>query len=744
MKKKPNPILHSFPVQLLFTHARRNLALLSVWIILFAAMSGNMGKVYGIQYLFLDPEYLGAVNFWSFFIIGLTFGQITMAFHVASYILDSHRFTFLGLMERPFARFALNNSVIPFFILIYYLVAVVKFQVRSEFQDWLKIAEYVGGLTSGVVSMLIVSFYYFKFTNTDIVRLVTKKVDMKLRKSGLSRDRMMKKLKESRRDQERFLVHNYFDLDLGVRRTNRLSHVYDKDAILKVFDQNHMNSVLIGLSLIITLVLLGGFIENPILQIPAGSSVMLMLTVVIILLGAVIYWFRGWGLPFIVLLFFLVNAGVKSEYIKGAHEAKGMDYTVEPAEYSIAKLREVNSADVYRADMLEQIKVLNYWKAQQTENKPKMILLCVSGGGQRAALWTMTALQKADSALDGQLLRKSALITGASGGMIGAAYYRELYLRMLEGDISPNDPVFLERIAKDNLNPVVFSMLVNDAFMSFRKYTYAGHAYTKDRGYAFEHNLNRNINNVLDKRLMDYVEPERRGRIPTLLLSPTVANDGRKLHITTRPFSFMNTEERPRENSKLRGVDFLRLFEDQGAKDLSFMTALRMSASFPYITPTIALPSKPRLEVMDAGIADNFGVADALRFMYVFRDWIHRNTSGVVMVIIRDTHPNEHIQERPIPSLIDRLTYPVASVYNNLGSIQDRNNDVRIEQAREWFRGDFETVEFIYGTSGDSEQERASLSWHLTTKEKQSVIGSIDSPENKKALSYLRALAHSE
>ena len=745
MKKKPNPILHSFPVQLLFTHARRNAALLVIWFILLGAMSGGAGKVYGIHYLFLDPEYLGSVNFWSFFIVGITFGQLTMAFHVASYILDSHRYTFLGLVNRPFAKFALNNSVIPIVIFIWYLVLIVRFQLNYEIKDGQEIALDAIGFVSGVFTLIITSMYYFKLTNTDIIQMMTKKVDRRLKKAGISRERVLRKWKENKRQKNRFVVANYFDLDFSLRRTDTLKLVYDNKAVLKVFDQNHMNSVIIGLSLILILVVLGGFIENPILQIPAAASSLLIMTVAIVLLGAVSYWFRGWGFAFMVLMLFLTNYSVKSGLIKGIHEAKGLNYATERAAYNMANLRVLNNRETFDRDVHDVIRSLDNWKSRQSSEKPKMIISCVSGGGQRAALWTMNVMMNADKVMDGEFMKNCALITGASGGMIGAAYYRELYLRSLTDSIYLQDKKYLTNISKDNLNPVIFSLLVNDAFMSFRKYEYAGKEYTKDRGYAFERNLNANIDNVLDKRIQEYKVPEEDGIIPTLLLSPTVANDGRKLYVTSRPFSFMNIEENSTENSKIRGVDYLRLFEKQDASHLSFMSALRMSASFPYITPTISLPSRPRMEIMDAGIADNFGVSDALRFLYVFRNWINENTSGVVMVIIRDTEPNEEIRSRSIPSLTDRITYPIASVYNNLGNIQDRNNDVRIEQAKEWFNGGLETVEFIYDSKRDNtEQERASLSWHLTTKEKKSIINNIRTVPNKKALRDLRALAHSE
>lgn len=739
---KRNPFINSFPVQIIFTHLRRNIGLLAVWFLLISACLGNIGDVYGIRYLFLDPEYLGRVNFWSFFIVGITFGQLTMAFHMTSYILDSHRYTFLGVVSRPFAKFSLNNSVIPTLAFVTYLVLIIRFQLQNEFRTPLMVFEDVLGFICGALSLLLVSFYYFRMTNKDLFKSVAGKLDEKLRKSSLSRGRVMKKLSDSRREQQRFVIHNYFDLRLSLQKTNKLPRTFDKEAVLKVFDQNHVNSVLIGISLIVILILLGGFIENPILQIPAAASAILFFTVIIILIGAISYWFRGWGLPFVILLFVTVNMGVKFGLTKGIHEAKGLEYSENRAEYSLDKLRAINTPQEYYEDIHHMLHTLTMWKERQTEEKPKMVLLCVSGGGQRAALWTTNALQRADSVLDGSLMKRTTLISGASGGMIGAAFYRELYLRSLKADsLHLMDEKYLNQIAKDNLNPVIFSLLVNDTFFSFRNYEYQGKTYTKDRGYAFEYSLNQNLGNVLDKTIADYTEVEKEAIIPTMLLSPTIANDGRRLYITSRPFSFMNIDESPESNRRIRGVDFLRFFEDQDAKSMSFMSALRMSASFPYITPTVSLPSKPRMEIMDAGIADNFGVSDALRFMYVFRDWIADNTSGVLMLIIRDTNPNEEIRGKPMPSITDKLTYPIASVYNNLAKIQDRNNDVRLEQAREWFPGALETVELIYDTSGpQTEQERASLSWHLTTKEKHSIISTINTSRNKKALQRLEAL----
>ena len=62
-----------------------------------------------------------------------------------------------------------------------------------------------------------------------------------------------------------------------------------------------------------------------------------------------------------------------------------------------------------------------------------LVLINTSGGGHRSATFTMSVLQHLDSITQGGIMQKTFLINGASGGMIGAAYFRELYLRRQQG-----------------------------------------------------------------------------------------------------------------------------------------------------------------------------------------------------------------------------------------------------------------------------------------------------------------------
>ncbi|MEO1255458.1 MAG: patatin-like phospholipase family protein, partial [Bacteroidota bacterium] len=379
-------VIHSLMIQLVFHHLKKNLALLTVWVIIFAAFSGGLGKVYGIHYLFLDPEYLGSVSFWSFFIVGVAFGNLIMAWHIATYILDSHRFRFIGLLQRPFTKFSLNNSLIPLLILTVYIVMIVQFQTQNGLVSTFEIFLFVSGLILGIVAIHLLMIVYFRFTNKDIFIFLTGSLDKRLRKNIVSRDRVMKKVKENKED--RYNVTNYLDLNFKIRSTEQLAGVGNKSAILKVFDQNHFNSVVVELIIIAVILLLGFFMHIEFLQIPAAASSLLIFAIAVMLVGAISYWFKGWGLAFALGVFILVNTGAKVGISKGINEAVGLNYDTTKTTYSVETLEKVHSKDQYTHDRLHMMQTLEAWKAKWEKPKDqKMVFLCVSGGGQRAALW---------------------------------------------------------------------------------------------------------------------------------------------------------------------------------------------------------------------------------------------------------------------------------------------------------------------------------------------------------------------
>ena len=168
MREQLYQIYRSFPIQLFLLHFRSNLLLLFLWGMLLLFMTGAIGRRLGAQYLFLDPEYLGTVGFWSFFALGLTFGGFLMSWNLTTYLLTAQYFPFLASLSRPFTKFCINNSLLPLSFFIFYTCLIIYFQADYQQLPPARIALYIIGLLLGVVTLVLTYALYFQFTNRDI------------------------------------------------------------------------------------------------------------------------------------------------------------------------------------------------------------------------------------------------------------------------------------------------------------------------------------------------------------------------------------------------------------------------------------------------------------------------------------------------------------------------------------------------------------------------------------------------
>jgi hypothetical protein len=322
--------------------------------------------------------------------------------------------------------------------------------------------------------------------------------------------------------------------------------------------------------------------------------------------------------------------------------------------------------------------------------------------------------------------------------MIGAAYLRELYLRWQMGEMENlYDKRYRANMAKDLLNPVIFSIATNDFFIRYQSVTDGDQVYTKDRAWAFEKQLNANLEGALEKRLGDYIAPERQALIPLMVMAPTIVNDGRRLLVSSTPCAYL-TQNSPINSVNYQSlgedIEFSRLFADQGAMNLRFSSALRMNATFPYVMPIVSLPAQPALDVMDAGLRDNFGTKTTLQFLYTFRNWINTNTSGVVIVQVRDVE-REAERSSLKGNALNRITAPLGSVYGNFTRMQDFNNDQMIRYLSAWFENEIDIVTFQLAPE---ETSSVSLSWHLTSREKETIRRGLQSQGYQAALNQLK------
>ena len=89
------------------------------------------------------------------------------------------------------------------------------------------------------------------------------------------------------------------------------------------------------------------------------------------------------------------------------------------------------------------------------------------------------------------------------------------------------------------------------------------------------------------------------------------------------------------ELASVPAVEFFRLFGEQSRDKLTLANAVRMSATFPYITSSVCLPTDPPRHVVDAGYYDNYGVNLAAAWIASHRSWITTHTNGVLVIQTR-------------------------------------------------------------------------------------------------------------
>jgi hypothetical protein len=351
-------------------------------------------------------------------------------------------------------------------------------------------------------------------------------------------------------------------------------------------------------------------------------------------------------------------------------------------------------------------------------------------------------LQKADSLTEGKFLEHTVLISGASGGMMGTSYYRELNLRKKQGvNIDLYSQQHVLDISKDMLNPISFTIVTNDLFLPWATFEVGGHRYKKDRGYIFEKTLNENTHYLLDKTIAEYALPERQALIPLVFITPSIVNDGRRLIISAQPVSYMMMEPvgiTAPYAVEVDAVDFGTLFKNQGAANLRYTTALRMNATYPYILPNVYLPSDPPVEVLDAGFRDNFGLKSTARFIHVFKDWIRENTSGVVLVVVRAFDRQREIESSKNRGMLENILNPLEIAFKVM-SLQDYEHDNDLGFLYDLLgREHLEIIRFTYHPS--AAMKDSPISFYLTQREREDLIKAIGQGESLKSLERLRSL----
>nr|AQQ74738.1 hypothetical protein [uncultured bacterium] len=729
---------YSFPVQLLFLHFRKYQVLLVFWFVMFMVVNGSFMDTFGADSLFLAPEYLDNVNSISAGLVGMSIGMFIMSWNISTFILFSKHFRFLAATTNPFLKFCINNAVIPVIFILFYFFRAYEFTSSKELISNIEILFLAGGFLSGLIFILAVSFIYFFRADRSIMRQM-----MPVIKNPGQYITHLRPGRLTYHTDSLIHVEWYFDTPVKLRPTRDVRH-YTPEFVDSLFKRNHFAAIIGVFAAFAFLITIGFFLDSPFFQIPAAASITIFFTILIGVAGAFSYFLQSWSIPYLIALLLMLNFFYKKEWIDPRNKAYGINYQnkTERPLYTREGLMALCTQEKVDADRKNMIEILENWKKNQDTSKPWLVLLNTSGGGHRSATFTMSMLQALDSMTNGEIMKKIFLVTGASGGMVGATYFRELYLQKQQGKkIDLQDEKYVDDIAADVLNPVFSSFVARDLIAPAQKFYVNDFPYVKDRGYAFEQKLNMNTRGFLNKQLRDYANDEKSANIPLIFYNSVVTRDSRKMIISTQPVSFMmqgwqDTTRIPVMDPDV--IDFAAFFSKQDPYNLRILTAMRMNATFPIVLPNVWLPSNPVIDVMDAGLRDNYGQETSLRFIEAFDDWIKENTSGVLMIQIRDRSPGGWEYPYMSDDITDHATKPFLLLQHNWFKMMEYfQNDMLSYYAEHPGR---QVHKILFQYASDNAENKAALNFHLSKREKKDIMMSVRSYANVQSFEKLKTL----
>jgi len=725
-----------FPLQLVFSQLKHNFISALIWGILFAFINNSLGKAFGVPYLFLSPEYLDAISFESFLLLGFALGGFIMGYNTYSYIRLGPLYPFLITLDRPFYKFCINNALIPVVFIVNFLINMAAFQIKEEYASTGDVILFSIAFLLGVVLFLTFSWlFFFRLIKYDPY---TEKSNKPFKTVTYQNNKWYDIFRKQR---------EYPSIYIGKRfrfKVSRSSKHFDRDLVASIFTKNRVSASLYEVLTILIFFGLGAFNEYELLEVPAATSIVLLFTILLMLYSALHAWLKSWFYPVLVLILIGMNYLSKNaDMFHYTSYAYGLNYEKqELADYSISRIRKTSKDDILNSDSYSNyINMLDAWKARTGEEKPLLILVNTSGGGSRSAMWTTLVLNELDEKTDRAFGKHTQMITGASGGMVGAAYYREVQLRRMLNQKAPESGLQMKsEIGSDILNKLSFMASTNDIFVRYQNVTFNNRKYTKDRGYAFEQQLLENTNYILNHSLGYYKIHEQKGRIPTLIFSPTIINDGRRLFISSQEINFLASGQCSGDHhtTVYENVDIRSLLDNQDIDKMRFSSVLRASATFPFVMPMMTLPTKPATQLMDAGIRDNYGAKTTMLFLHSLEEWIEQNTSGVLIVEIRDTRKVYEDEVFKDISFIDKLTLPFGNMYKNFPRVQSYNQEELEHLGSKSLKFPIITVVF---NLMQQKNDQISLSWHLTSAEKIKIEKALNSQSNKNAFKkVLKAL----
>jgi hypothetical protein len=361
----------------------------------------------------------------------------------------------------------------------------------------------------------------------------------------------------------------------------------------------------------------------------------------------------------------------------------------------------------------------------QPEDDRTLVVICASGGGIQAAAWTTRVLTRLQARYGEKFARAVGLISSASGGSVGTLHYLDRF--DVERGCPPADELeaVFEQATHNSLSATAWGLSGPD----FLKAAFLPWIAPKrrDRGWAIEEQWRKTLKHD-GASFADWGKHVLAGEMPCPVFNGTVVETGDRLLLA--PLAMKHAIE-ARETE-----DFYSLYGD---KDLDVVTAARLSATFPYVTPVCrpdpAAQPAAGYHVADGGYFDNFGVSTAAQWI----DKVVLNAPrqlGIkrIQVLEINAFPEDSADsDMQSSGWWYSVAGPLVALLKVRTSTQTSRNDTELEFLRRvcWGKVRVDRIRFRFALESGGKAQAAfrgregtyqpPLSWKLTKTEKAAI-----------------------
>jgi hypothetical protein len=407
------------------------------------------------------------------------------------------------------------------------------------------------------------------------------------------------------------------------------------------------------------------------------------------------------------------------------------------------------------------------------EQKQTLVVVCASGGGIQAAGWTVKVLTGLQELLGSSFTLATGLISSVSGGSVGTMYYLDQFEENKEEYKKDNTKSWyfpkkeyfkdiFQRATSDSLGAVGWGLAYPDLFR-FLGLPLFNLIFPKiNRGWVMESYWKQQLNKQ-NTSLLTWKEQIIEGNLPIPVFNSTTVEDGYRLLISPMNFigeSKKKCEKKVEQNSKQQDEhelikyarDFNILYK---GFDLHIATAARLSATFPYVSPTCrAYIDKPHINksqtyhIADGGYFDNSGVLTAVEWLDQLLEEDNGEVKRVLIIMINpfpvpdsDSNCSQDDNKSVLKSVLinsfsgimNAAISPVMTLFKVRNSTLNARNYKELDLLKDAYDGkvDIRIVPINYSSENDEnteseeqkdkKNENTPLSWKLTNKQKDNI-----------------------